>query len=195
MSWFRRAPSGPTGPFGDGERVTVAGQAVAVAPPIEAPLSGKPCVFWSTRIGIRNDAAPRDPRWLALQLGVVLPAGDAIARSVDPMRRSDGKMSWAGKQQQTRFALATKRGRLEVAEDELAGFDGSPLVIIPRDLAREHALVAAWGLAGLLPRSGMSHVVFEEVLVEVGQTVDAAGIVRHDGEAMQLENVRLKTRR
>jgi hypothetical protein len=56
-------------------------------------------------------------------------------------------------------------------------------------------LIADWGLRDALPANGMAHVVFEEVIVAVGQAIDARGTVRRDGDVMVLEQPRLKTRR
>jgi hypothetical protein len=195
MGWFGK-PSGPSGPFVDGDEVSVAGVAVAIGEPIEAPLSGKPCLCWTTRVGVPAKQAEDDVRLQAFRVGLALagPLSGGGGRVHLGGKRSRPPLAWMRRQAGMRMALDTHRGRL-VIDPDLAAIDGPPMVLIPRKLDREHALIAAWGLRDALPANGMVHVVFEEVIVGAGQTIDVVGVVRTDGEVMRVEQTRLKTRR
>jgi len=91
----------------------------------------------------------------------------------------------------TAFELDTKRGKLRIDARDVA-LTGPPLVLIPRDLDREAALLATWELAGKYP-TGRSYPepAFEEIVVEPGQTVDVSGVYQ-DGALTQAA---IKTRR
>jgi hypothetical protein len=182
--WFKREPDGL---FGDGERVKTKGIASAIESPIQAPLSGKPCFAWSMRI-VRSAGSRQSGLGLGL-IGAASGLAKPLLTTAD--LTSDDPDFVAGKREWTRFAAETKRGRVEVVLEGLV-LDGAPLPIIPRNIKREYALVAEWGLTERLP--DLWDFEFQEVIVAPGQKLDVEGVIAHDGDGLRLAQARIRVR-
>jgi hypothetical protein len=176
------------GPLVDGEQVKVAGKVIATDL-VDAPLSGKRCAAWTTTIKVPT---PREgPLLTRVLLYPVRDGIDAVRAMGSQTHTIAGPIALVSRHAGTRFELDTKRGKLRIDARDIA-VAGPPLVIIPRELEREAALLADWELAGTYP-TGRSYPepAFEEIIVEPGATIDVSGVYR-DGA---LEQPTIKTRR